>query len=60
MASPLGFGILLGLIAYGKRLRASRSKTPLVRPSSKIGSSPHLAGPHSRSRDRVRVGVRVY
>ena len=55
MSSPIGFGILLGLLAYGKRLRASRGKKPLVRPGSTTGSGPLLAGPHTRPRVRVRA-----
>jgi hypothetical protein len=53
MASPIGFGVVLGLIAYGSRLRVSRRKSPIEGPGAPE-PRPLLAGPHRRSRIRVR------
>ncbi len=50
MASPFGFGALLGLIAYGYRRKLSRRKASLA----KVDLQPILAGPHRRSRARIQ------
>jgi methionine-rich copper-binding protein CopC len=54
MASPVGFGVVLGWIAYGSRLRASRRKSAIAGLGETTEPRPLLAGPHRRSRVRVR------
>jgi hypothetical protein len=53
MASPVGFGVVLGLLAYGSRMRTSRRKKLLAKAGVKSEPRPLLAGPHRRSRVRV-------